>query len=223
MGSKGKKLESLRSEIETVMIEAFGNVFRSFLEEDNQRKMIRRAMGRETSRMGNITESIVANNLPWFMNRYFDVSLEAENVFRQIPTKNPNRKNPQTGEDQEGEIDVLAVNDNAVVVVEAKTTVMESDIYHFRNIINELSCLELDSSRARHKELRGVNLKGKEIYGGIAFLGTTVDTTENQIIGVIEKSELFGMKIMGKNSVELCATGLKRSLSKQTTGKHPSK
>lgn len=81
---------------------------------------------------------------------------------------------------------------------------------------NELSCLELDSSRARHKKLRGVNLKNKEIYGGIAFLGTTVDTTENQIIGVIEKSELFGMKIMGKNSVELCATGLKRSLSKKT-------
>ena len=223
----GKKNDQSRKEenvnimateaFQAAVFQVFDRFIEKYYEQDKHRKIIREVAEKETSRMGKIAESITASLLPWFMERYFEIHIEKENVFRGIRFKNLNKKNPKTNESVEGEIDVLAVGEDAIVVIEAKTTVTESEVHTFNNkTIKNFSNLELTHPKAKiQKELEGLNFKGKKLYGGISFMGTTLHTPEYKIIRAIEKDGLFGIKIIGKNSVELCTSKLDTRLLKR--------
>ena len=69
-----------------------------------------------------------------------------------------------------------------------------------KNVVDELLALELNTSISRLKKLGGFELKGRKIYGGVAFLGTSARVSENEIVQHIEENGLFGVKIIGKSS-----------------------
>ena len=203
---QNKKYLKEEEVLQSAVFRAFDRFIEDYYEQGEHRKLIRKIAGKESSRIGNIAESITAAMLPWFMERYFQV--DVKRVFRGIEFENPCKKDKKTGENVKGEIDVLAVGEEAIVVVEAKTSVTESQVHDFNNkTIKNFSKLKLTPSKAKiRKELDALALKGKKVYGGIAFIGTTKHTTENEIIRAAEKDGLFGVKIIGKNSIELCTS-----------------
>ena len=195
--------------LQSIIVQAFDRLAKSYYEKDEHLEIIRKIAGEETSRMGKIAEFVAATTLPWIMERHFGVQIKKEDVFRRIPFKNPTSITPNTGRETDDEIDVLAVSENVVTVVEAKTTITAKDIYDFKNnIIDEFFNLKLNTANKRLKRLNGLELKGKQIYGGVAFFATSIHISENEIVQDIEGSGLFGVKIINESSVELCASGL---------------
>ena len=157
-------------------------------------KILNRLEGREGNRMGRLAESIVANMSQWFMDKYF--SIDVKEVFREVKIefRSSNKKS---------DIDVLAISDRVIIVIEVKTTIVETNITEFTNkVVKNFSKVKFTDKR----DIQIPNLKNKKVCGGIAFIGVDKGTTEDKIIATAEKNGLFVMKIMDKKSVELCNT-----------------
>ena len=151
--------------------------------------------GREANRMGRIAESVVANLLVWFIKKYF--AIEVKDVFREVKIEFKNSA-------KDSDIDVLAIGEQVIVAVEVKSTINEDHITGFnKKVIRNFSNVEIVPNDRNKRILELLNKKQK-LCGGVAFIGVAKDQTENEISTVAEKHGLFAMRIMGKNSVELC-------------------
>ena len=157
-------------------------------------KVLDRLEGREGNRMGRLAESVVANMSQWFMDKYFAINVK--DVFREVKIefRDSNKKS---------DIDVLAISDQVIIVIEVKTTIVETNISEFTNkVVKNFSKVKFTDKR----DIQIANLKNKKVCGGVAFIGVDKGTTEDKVIATAEKNGLFVMKIMGKKSVELCNT-----------------
>ena len=157
-------------------------------------KVLDRLEGREGNRMGRLAESVVANMSQWFMGKYFAINVK--DVFREVKIefRDSNKKS---------DIDVLAISDQVIIVIEVKTTIVETNISEFTNkVVKNFSKVKFTDKR----DIQIANLKNKKVCGGVAFIGVDKGTTEDKVIATAEKNGLFVMKIMGKKSVELCNT-----------------
>ena len=158
------------------------------------KKVLDRLEGHEANRLGRIAESVVANMSQWFIDKYF--AIDIKDVFREV-------KIGFRDSDKKSDLDVLAIGDQVIIVIEVKTNVVESNITEFTNkVVRNFSNVKFIDKRDIHIP----NLKKKKLCGGIAFVGVAKSTTEDKIIDTAEKNGLFVMKIMGKKSVELCNT-----------------
>ena len=161
------------------------------------KKLLDRIEGRETNRMGRIAESVVANVLEWFMKKYFDI--EIKHVFREVKIKFKDSA-------KDSDIDVLAIGEQVIVAVEVKSTINENHVTDFTERVIRGSSNVKIVSNGRNRKIPDLLNKKKKLYGGVAFIGVARDITENEISTVADEHGLFAMKIMGKNSVELCNT-----------------
>lgn len=130
------------------------------------------------------------------MDNHFGI--KTNDVFREVKVELRKLKH-KTG----SEIDVLAIGDQAIVVIEVKTTINKDHITDFsQKIVRNFANVELIDTR----NIQIPNFKNKKLYGGVAFIGVARDSNEHTIVTTAEQHGLFAMKIMGKNSVELCNT-----------------
>ena len=183
------------------MVETLKQITKELIEAGDRQtkanqKILNRLEGRESNRMGRLSESIVANIIARFMNKYFRINIDS--VLREVKVEIKLRNL-----DEESDIDVLAIGDQAIVVIEVKTTINEGHITDFDSrVVRNFANVKFNDKR----NIKIPNLKKKKLYGGVAFIGVAKNVTEDTIITTAEKHGLFAMKIIDKNSVELCNT-----------------
>ena len=143
------------------------------------KKILDRLEGRESNRMGRIAESVVANMIAWFMNKHFGINTNS--VFRKVKIELRNL-------DKKSDIDVLAIGDQVIVVIEVKTTINKDHITDFsKKVVRNFANVKLTDKR----DIQLPNLKKKKLCGGVAFIGVAKDLTEETIISAAEKHGLF--------------------------------
>jgi Holliday junction resolvase-like predicted endonuclease len=114
-----KGIESLQEEMKEFKAEM--KDFKDRIDRDH--KAMNKQWGNLANKMGTIVEDIVAPAIRPTLRKYFDVDpIDITTNFR--------RRNKQTGENEE--IDVLAITEDKVFVVEVKSSPREEHIFNFK-------------------------------------------------------------------------------------------
>ena len=173
-------------------LEDYGNTFKTSLEyhrnligviTKNNIEQVEDMYGKEGNRLGKLVESIVHERLRSLLLEIYGVKITHTERRRKINVE-------IEGKNFFSDIDVWGSGEDAIVAVEVKGSIKKDDVGKFyENILCRMNEIE-----PTHK--------GKDIYGGVAFMGTDKGTKEEEIVKIAEGKNLFVMKIINEGCIK---------------------
>lgn len=144
---------------------------------DKQLKRTERLLGLADNRWGQVAESLISGELAEIVEERF--AIKTNRIKR-------NHKIYDHSVDKTWEIDIVGFCDDAIVLVEVKSSLDKSHINRFQKTILNRYTTDLEPEYC-----------DKKIYGAVGFIRTT-DDEEEQVIAHAQRQGLLVIKIFGR-------------------------